>query len=43
VFDAVTEMLEDFVQWFNYHRYHLGIYGFPADVYLREQNVTDVT
>ena len=43
VFDALISILEDFVCWFNNHRYHLGICGYPADVYLGKQNVTDVT
>ena len=43
VFDALVDILEDFVFWFNNRRCHLGIYGYPADVYLRRRNVTDVT
>jgi len=34
VFDALISIFEDFVCWFNNHRYHLGICGYPADVYL---------
>ena len=43
VFDALVDILEDFVFWFNNRRCHLGIYGYPADVYLRRCNVTDIT
>jgi len=33
-FYVENAILEDFVCWFNNHRHHLGICGYPADVYL---------
>ena len=42
VFENVLSLLQEFIEWFNNHRYHMGIHDYPADVYF-SKNVTDVT
>ncbi|MBC7128813.1 MAG: transposase [Thermoplasmatales archaeon] len=42
VFENVLLLLQEFIEWFNNHRYHMGIHDYPANVYF-SKNVTDVT
>lgn len=36
VFDSMEDLLSEFVRWYNYDRYHMGIDGIPANRYLAE-------
>ena len=42
VFKNILSLLHEFIEWFNNHRYHMGIHDYPANVYF-SKNVTDVT
>lgn len=42
VFKNILSLLQEFIEWFNNHRYHMGIHDYPASVYF-SKNVTDVT
>ncbi|KAA0012406.1 MAG: transposase, partial [Thermoplasmata archaeon] len=42
VFKNILSLLQEFIEWFNNHRYHMGIRDYPASVYF-SKNVTDVT
>ena len=42
VFKNILSLLQEFIEWFNNHRYHMGIHDYPAKVYF-SKNVTDVT
>jgi transposase InsO family protein len=42
VFENVEALLEEFVRWYNFDRWHLGIQNTPATLYYSTSNVTDV-
>jgi len=42
VFEKPENLISEFVRWYNYDRYHMGINCVPAGLYLNGSNVTHV-
>ena len=42
MFENTEDLVPEFVRWYNYDRYYMGINGVPADLYLNGSNVTHV-